>query len=67
MITLGKKLFEPLMSQSSSKIIIRQWKIIQFLLNQGYVTTTEIEELSAFYIKDIVLNINSFLEYKNSL
>ena len=44
MITLGKKLFEPLMSQSSSKIIIRQWKIIQFLLNQGYVTTTEIEE-----------------------
>lgn len=44
MTTLGKKLFEPLMSQSSSKIIIRQWKIIQFLLNQGYVTTTEIEE-----------------------
>ena len=44
MITLGKKLFEPLMSQSSSKIIIPQWKIIQFLLNQGYVTTTEIEE-----------------------
>ena len=44
MITLGKKLFEPFMSQSSSKIIIRQWKIIQFLLNQGYVTTTEIEE-----------------------
>jgi hypothetical protein len=44
MITLGKKLFESIMSQSSSKIIIRQWKIIQFLLNQGYVTTTEIEE-----------------------
>ena len=44
MITLSKKLFESLMSQSSSKIIIRQWKIIQFLLNQGYVTTTEIEE-----------------------
>ena len=44
MITLGKKLFEPFMSQSSSKIIIRQWKIIQFLLNHGYVTTTEIEE-----------------------
>ena len=44
MIKLGKKLFESLMSQSSSKIIIRQWKIIQFLLNQGYVTTTEIEE-----------------------
>jgi len=44
MITLDKKLFESLMSQSSSKIIIRQWKIIQFLLNQGYVTTTEIEE-----------------------
>ncbi len=43
MITLGKKLFEPLMSQSSSKIIIRQWKIIQFLLNQGYVTTADIE------------------------
>ncbi|MCU4397290.1 helix-turn-helix domain-containing protein [Acinetobacter junii] len=31
------------MSQSSSKIIIRQWKIIQFLLNQGYVTTADIE------------------------
>ena len=44
MITLGKKLFESIMSQSSSKIIIRQWKIIQFLLNHGYVTTTEIEE-----------------------
>ena len=44
MITLNKKLLEPFMSQSSSKIIIRQWKIIQFLLNQGYVTTTEIEE-----------------------
>ena len=43
MITLGKKLFESLMSQSSSKIIIRQWKIIQFLLNQGYVTTADIE------------------------
>ena len=32
------------MSQQSSKVITRQWKIIQFLLNQGYVTTTEIEE-----------------------
>lgn len=44
MITLGKKRFEPFMSQQSSKVITRQWKIIQFLLNQGYVTTTEIEE-----------------------
>ena len=44
MITLSKQLFEPFMSQQSSKIIIRQWKIIQFLLNHGYVTTTEIEE-----------------------
>ena len=44
MITLGKKQFEPFMSQQSSKVITRQWKIIQFLLNQGYVTTTEIEE-----------------------
>lgn len=32
------------MSQPSSKVIIRQWKIIQFLLNNGYVTTADIEE-----------------------
>ena len=32
------------MSQQSSKVITRQWKIIQFLLGHGYVTTTEIEE-----------------------
>jgi hypothetical protein len=51
MITLGKKLFEYTMSQPSSKVITRQWKIIQFLLNQGYVTTTEIEEY--LYQQDI--------------
>jgi hypothetical protein len=32
------------MSQQSSKVITRQWKIIQFLLGNGYVTSTEIEE-----------------------
>ncbi|WP_336943195.1 hypothetical protein [Acinetobacter modestus] len=32
------------MSQLSSKVIIRQWKIIQFLLDNGYVTTADIEE-----------------------
>ena len=32
------------MSRPSSKVIIRQWKIIQFLLNNGYVTTADIEE-----------------------
>lgn len=32
------------MSQESSKVITRQWMIIQFLLNSKYVSTTEIEK-----------------------
>ena len=36
------------MSQESSKVITRQWNIIQFLLNSKYVTTTEIEN----FLKD---------------
>ena len=32
------------MSQESSKVITRQWNIIQFLLNSKYVSTTEIEK-----------------------
>lgn len=49
------------------------FKILKLNLNKIKIvvsdsdTTAEIEELSVFYIKDIVLNINSFLEYKNSL
>ena len=49
------------------------FKILKLNLNKIKIvvsdsdTTTEIEELSVFCIKDIVLNINSFLEYKNSL
>jgi hypothetical protein len=49
------------------------FKILKLNLNKikimvsDFDTTTEIEELSVFYIKNIVLNINSFLEYKNSL
>ena len=49
------------------------FKILKLNLNKIKIVvsdandTTEIEELSVFYIKDIVLNINSFLEYKNSL
>ena len=49
------------------------FKILKLNLNKIKIvvsdsdTTSEIEELSVFYIKDIVLNINSFLEYKNSL
>lgn len=49
------------------------FKILKLNLNKIKIvvsdsdTTTEIEELSVFYVKDIVLNINSFLEYKNSL
>ncbi len=49
------------------------FKILKLNLNKIKImvsdsdTTTEIEELSVFYIKDIILNINSFLEYKNSL
>ena len=48
------------------------FKILKLNLNKIKIvvsdsdTTTEIEELSVFYIKDIILNINSFLEYKNS-
>ena len=49
------------------------FKILKLNLNKIKIMvsdsdiTTEIEELSVFYIKDIVLNINSFLKYKNSL
>ena len=49
------------------------FKILKLNLNKIKIvvsdsdTIAEIEELSAFYIKNIVLNINSFLEYKNSL
>ena len=49
------------------------FKILKLNLNKIKIVvsdandTTEIEELSVFYIKNIVLNINSFLEYKNSL
>ena len=32
------------MSQESSKVITRQWMIIQFLLNSKYVSTNEIEK-----------------------
>jgi hypothetical protein len=42
-ITLGKKLLEYIMSQESSKVISRQWKIIQFLLDSKYVSTADIE------------------------
>ena len=31
------------MSQESSKVISRQWKIIQFLLDSKYVSTADIE------------------------
>ena len=49
------------------------FKILKLNLNKIKIVvsdandTTEIEELSVFYVKNIVLNINSFLEYKNSL
>ena len=49
------------------------FKILKLNLNKIKIvvsdsdTIAEIEELSVFYIKNIVLNINSFLEYKNSL
>ena len=36
------------MSQESSKVITRQWRIIQFLLDSKYVSTAEIEK----YLKD---------------
>lgn len=32
------------MSQDASKVIVRQWNIIQFLLNGKYVSTNEIEK-----------------------
>ena len=49
------------------------FKILKLNLNKIKIVVSdsdaiaEIEELSVFYIKNIVLNINSFLEYKNSL
>ena len=53
--------------------ILKTEEVDKFNLNKIKIvvsdsdTTAEIEELSVFYINDIVLNINSFLEYKNSL
>lgn len=45
MVTLSKNLLEQIMSKESSKILVRQWKVIQFLLSTNtYVTTTEVEE-----------------------
>jgi hypothetical protein len=60
-------------SNNSYFKILKTEQVDKFNLNKIKIvvtdsdTTAEIEELSAFYIKDIVLNINSFLEYKNSL
>ena len=60
-------------SNNSSFKIFKIEQVDKFNLNKIKIvvsdsdTTSEIEELSVFYIKDIVLNINSFLEYKNSL
>ena len=60
-------------SNNSSFKILKTEEVDKFNLNKIKIvvsdsdTTTEIEELSVFYVKDIVLNINSFLEYKNSL
>jgi hypothetical protein len=60
-------------SNNSYFKILKTEQVDKFNLNKIKIvvtdsdTTTEIEELSVFYIKDIVLNINSFLEYKNSL
>ena len=62
-----------LYNENAVQLIIKELKILKLNLNKIKIvvsdsdTTTEIEELSVFYIKDIVLNINSFLEYKNSL
>ena len=53
-------------NNSSFKILKLNLNKIKIVVSDSD-TTTEIEELSVFYIKDIVLNINSFLEYKNSL
>ena len=55
--------FKILKTEEVDKFNLNKIKIIVSDSN----TTVEIEELSVFYIKDIVLNINSFLEYKNSL
>jgi hypothetical protein len=60
-------------SNNSYFKILKTEQVDKFNLNKIKIvvsdsdTTAEIEELSVFYIKDIVLNINSFLEYKNSL
>ena len=60
-------------SNNSSFKILKTEEVDKFNLNKIKIivsdsdTTAEIEELSVFYIKDIVLNINYFLEYKNSL
>lgn len=60
-------------NNNSSFKILKTEQVDKFNLNKIKIvvtdsdTTSEIEELSVFYIKDIVLNINSFLEYKNSL
>ena len=60
-------------SNNSSFKILKIEQVDKFNLNKIKIvvsdsdTTSEIEELSVFYIKNIVLNINSFLEYKNSL
>ena len=60
-------------SNNSSFKILKTEQVDKFNLNKIKIvvsdsdTTSEIEELSVFYIKNIVLNINSFLEYKNSL
>jgi hypothetical protein len=60
-------------SNNSYFKILKTEQVDKFNLNKIKIvvtdsdTTSEIEELSVFYIKDIVLNINSFLEYKNSL
>lgn len=60
-------------SNNSYFKILKTEEVDKFNLNKIKIivsdsdTTAEIEELSVFYINDIVLNINSFLEYKNSL
>lgn len=55
--------FKILKTEQVDKFNLNKIKIVVSDAND----TTEIEELSVFYIKNIVLNINSFLEYKNSL
>ena len=53
-------------NNSSFKILKLNLNKIKIVVSDSD-TIAEIEELSVFYVKDIVLNINSFLEYKNSL